>query len=156
MVKRSIFEQIFKEMQYIRFKLEDLDNRMTSLNSKPMDLTESELISLPDHLRKTYLAVASKGECGATQVSRLTRRCRAIESSYLNQLVRMGWLNKCKVSNKTQFCLTLEKQPRSIIASTNAMDLEVTHLLTRQKNSEQISIQLPQTTKSQKYPKIEF
>jgi hypothetical protein len=66
-------------------------------------VAESELISLPDHLRKTFVIVASKGECDAVQVSNLTGRCRAIESNYLNQLSRMGWLNKRRISKAVHF-----------------------------------------------------
>jgi hypothetical protein len=89
-------------MQNIRFRLDDLENSMSNWNPKPMEISESKLISLPDHLRQTYMVVVSKGECGATHVSNRTGRCRAIESNYLNQLARMGWLNKRRIS-KTAF-----------------------------------------------------
>jgi hypothetical protein len=102
-VRRSIFDQIFKEMQYIRFRLDDLENSIASWNPKPIEVSESKLISLPDHLRRTYMVVVSKGECGAITASNSTGRCRAIESNYLNQLVRMGWLNKRRVSKTTHF-----------------------------------------------------
>lgn len=68
------------------------------LNPQPVEVPDTELLQLPDHLRRTYLTVVSKGECDATVVSNLTGRCRAIESSYLNQLTRMGWLNKRRIS----------------------------------------------------------
>jgi hypothetical protein len=103
MVRRSIFDQIFKEMQNIRFRLDDLENTIASWNPQPVEVSESKLISLPDHLRRTYMVVASKGECSAITVSNLTGRCRAIESNYLNQLARMGWLNKRRVSKMTHF-----------------------------------------------------
>lgn len=103
MVRRSIFDQIFKEMQNIRFRLEDLENSISGWNPQPLEISESKLISLPDHLRRSYIVVVSKGECSALQVSNLTGRCRAIESNYLNQLSRMGWLNKRRVSKTTHF-----------------------------------------------------
>jgi len=103
MVRRSIFDKIFKEMQNIRCRLDDLENSMASWNPKPIEVPESELISLPDHLRRTYMVVVSKGECSAIETSNLTGRCRAIESNYLNQLVRMGWLTKRRVSKVTHF-----------------------------------------------------
>lgn len=68
-----------------------------------MNIHESELLSLPDHLRKTYLAAISQGECNAIQVSNRTGRCRAIESSYLNQLARTGWLTKRRDMKATYF-----------------------------------------------------
>jgi predicted transcriptional regulator len=109
MVRRSIFDKIFKEMQNIRFRLDDLENNMASWNPKPVEISESKLISLPDHLRRTYMIVASKGECSAIQVSNLSGRSRAIESNYLNQLTRMGWLNKRRVSKTTHFRPISEK-----------------------------------------------
>jgi len=57
---------------------------------------------LPTHLRKTYLVVLSMGETNAQLVANATTRVRAVESNYLNQLVRMGWLvsrryGKCRL-----------------------------------------------------------
>jgi hypothetical protein len=103
MVRRSILDQIFKEMQNIRFRLDELENSMSNWNPQPVAIAESKLMALPDHLRQSYMVVASKGECNATVVSNLTGRCRAIESNYLNQLSRMGWLNKRRVSKNIHF-----------------------------------------------------
>jgi len=52
------------------------------------------LLSLPDHLRKTATAVCSLGRATAEEISKDTSRARAVESGYLNQLVRMGYLKK--------------------------------------------------------------
>jgi hypothetical protein len=117
MVRRSIFEKIFKEMQFIRTKLEDLENNIANLNPKPIEVPESTLIELPDHLRKTYVAVLSRGEISAAQVAGITARARALESAYLNQLVRMGYLNKSTASNKTKFYSTLKNQQRTTITT---------------------------------------
>ena len=82
----------------IRQRLDDMEHNFSVWKPQSVDVPESELISLPGHLIKTYVIVSSKGECSAVQVSNLTGRCRAIESSYLNQLSRMGWLNKRRIS----------------------------------------------------------
>jgi hypothetical protein len=103
MVRRSILEQIFKEMMNVRQRLDNIENSFAGWNPQPMQLPESSLIALPDHLRKTYVVVASKGECDAAQVSNKTGRCRAIESNYLNQLLRMGWLSKRRISKAVHF-----------------------------------------------------
>jgi hypothetical protein len=103
MVRRSILEQIFKEMINMRKRLDDIEKNVSNLNPQPVQLTESELMSLPDHLRKSYIVVTSQGECDAVQVSNLTGRCRAIESNYLNQLTRMGWLNKRRIAKAVNF-----------------------------------------------------
>ncbi|MDR0470126.1 MAG: hypothetical protein LBH79_00160 [Nitrososphaerota archaeon] len=104
MVRRSVLEQIYREMINIRMRLDDIENNFAKIMSAPtVPMSETNLISLPDHLRKTYLMVISKGQCAAIQISKLTGRCRAVESSYLNQLARMGWLDKHRISKVVYF-----------------------------------------------------
>lgn len=103
MVRRSILDRISQELQNIRYRLDDLEQMLSGWNPQPAIISESKLISLPDHLRKTYMFVASKGECNATEVANLTGRSRAMESSYLNQLTRMGWLTKRRNSRTLSF-----------------------------------------------------
>ena len=110
MVKRSILEQIFKEMMNVRQRLDNIENNFSGWNPQPLQVPESSLMALPDHLRKTYVAVATKGECAAVQVSNQTGRTRAIESSYLNQLLRMGWLSKRRISKTVNFRPIAKKQ----------------------------------------------
>jgi hypothetical protein len=112
LVRRSVLESIFREMISIRQRLDDIENNFSGWKPQPVNVPESELITLPDHLRRTYVVVSSKGECSAVQVSNLTGRCRAIESNYLNQLSRMGWLNKRRVSKTVQFRLMSERDVR--------------------------------------------
>ncbi len=102
-VRRSILEQIFKEMQHMRYRLDDIEKNFSNWKPEPVNVADSELLALPDHLRSTYMIVASKGECSATLVSNQTGRTRAIESTYLNQLARMGWLNKRRDSKTIYF-----------------------------------------------------
>ena len=109
MVRRSVLNNIFKEMISIRQRLDDIETNFSSWKPQPVALPESTLIALPDHLRKSYSIVATKGECDAAVVSSQTGRCRAIESNYLNQLSRMGWLNKRRVSKTTHFRAVSEK-----------------------------------------------
>jgi hypothetical protein len=97
-------------MMNVRQRLDNIENSFASWNPKPIEVPESALISLPDHLRKTYVAVANKGECDAIRVSNDTGRCRAIESNYLNQLLRMGWLSKRRVSKVVHFRPICQKQ----------------------------------------------
>ncbi|MGA2683059.1 MAG: hypothetical protein ABSF44_14815 [Candidatus Bathyarchaeia archaeon] len=96
-------------MQTIHFRLDDLEKHLSKWSPPPVEISESKLFSLPDHLRRTYISVSSKGECDATEASNLTGRSRALESNYLNQLTRMGWLNKRKVSKTTIYYLAQEK-----------------------------------------------
>ena len=109
MVRRSVFDRIFQEMQQMRYRLDDIESEFSKWDPQPLQITESKLFSLPDHLRKTYMAVSSKGECNATEASNLSGRCRAIESNYLNQLVRMGWLTKQRDSRTINFSVVPEE-----------------------------------------------
>lgn len=67
----------------------------------PLDVTT--LLSLPDHLRKSALALANLGEATATDLSKETGRVRAVESDYLNQLVSMGYLKKKRKGRDVYF-----------------------------------------------------
>lgn len=68
-----------------------------------MVLDVMTLLSLPDHLRKTATVACNLGEATADDVARETKRARAAESNYLNQLVTMGHLNKKKRGRQTYF-----------------------------------------------------
>ncbi len=103
MVRRSISDRIFREMQEIRYRLDEIEKSISSWKPQPLEIHESELLLLPDHLRTTYLTTLSLGECSATDVSDHTGRCRAIESNYLNQLARTGWLMKRRDSKSICF-----------------------------------------------------
>jgi hypothetical protein len=110
-----VFDQIFREMRNIHSRLNDLERTLSGWNPKPLELSGFELFSLPDHLRETYMVVASKGECEAMIVSNQTGKSRAIESNYLNQLSRMGWLNKRRISRTIHFRPASEKMPKKAI-----------------------------------------
>ena len=67
----------------------------------PLDVTT--LLSLPDHLRKSALALSSLREATATELSKETGRVRAVESDYLNQLVSMGLVKKKRKGRDVYF-----------------------------------------------------
>lgn len=120
MVRTSVLDRILRGMQEIHHRLDDIENSISGWNPRPLEIHESELFSLPDHLRKTYMAVGSKGESTATEVSCLTGRCRSIESNYLNQLVRMGWLTRRRNSKNICFRLASGKT----VKEKNAVNVE--------------------------------
>jgi hypothetical protein len=105
MVRRSVFDKIFKELQHVNKRLTEIERQLTVNNAPQPHFIEnscdSKLLSLPDHLRRSYLAVTK--ECTATDVSVYTGISRAIESMYLNQLVREGWLSKRRISKSQYF-----------------------------------------------------
>jgi predicted transcriptional regulator len=67
----------------------------------PLDVTT--LLSLPDHLRKSALALSTLQEATATDLSKETGRVRAVESDYLNQLVSMGLVKKKRKGRDVYF-----------------------------------------------------
>jgi predicted transcriptional regulator len=66
------------------------------------------LLSLPDHLRKTAVSLCKVGEATADEVAEQTKRARAVESGYLNQLVIMGYLKKERRGRKAYFYVEKE------------------------------------------------
>jgi len=67
----------------------------------PLDVVT--LLSLPDHLRKTAIVLSKKGEATATEIAEETGKARAVESSYLNQLCTMNFVNKKRVGRTVYF-----------------------------------------------------
>jgi len=105
MVRRSVLDAVNHELRLIRYRLDDIEKTLNIFTPKPVAVQDTALLQLPDHLRCSYLMVASKGECDAVAVSNQTGRCRAIESNYLNQLSRMGWLLKRREGRRVLFRL---------------------------------------------------
>lgn len=61
------------------------------------------LLSFPDHLRKSAMTIMKLGKAMAKDVAKETGRARAIESAYLNQLVRMGYVKKVREGRRVFF-----------------------------------------------------
>ena len=114
MVRRSVLDKIFQEMMNIRYRLDDIEKSFSNWNPQPVEVADSALLALPDHLRVTYTTIAARGECDATVVSNATGRCRSVESNYLNQLARMGWLCKRRISKTIHFRPVSEKHFREL------------------------------------------
>ena len=66
------------------------------------------LLSLPDHLRKTAITLCNLGQATAEEIDEQTKRARAVESGYLNQLVLMGYLKKERRGRKAYFYVEKE------------------------------------------------
>lgn len=78
------------------------------ISETPLDVMT--LLSMPDHLRKTAMTVCKFGRATAYEISQQTRRARAVESAYLNQLVIMGHLKKERKGRKAYFYVEREGQ----------------------------------------------
>lgn len=91
--KMEVFIEIQRQGGKPDFVVQDL----------PEALDVMTLLSLPDHLRKTAVAICKLGHATAEEVSEQTKRARAVESGYLNQLVLMGYLKKERKGRKAFF-----------------------------------------------------
>jgi hypothetical protein len=49
----------------------------------------NEILELPKHLQETLIALTRLGTASAQDVTNITKKCRAIESSHLNTLCLM-------------------------------------------------------------------
>jgi trehalose-phosphatase len=107
MVRRSAFDRILREMQEIRYRLDDIERSISRWKPKPVEIS-----------------VASKGECSATEVSNLTGRCRAVESNYLNQLARTGWIVKHRSSKEIHFLVLMSEMNKKIKLNNNPIKHE--------------------------------
>ena len=74
----------------------------------PEALDVMTLLSLPDHLRKTAITLCKLEKATANEVSEQTKRARAVESGYLNQLVIMGYVKKERQGRKAYFFVNKE------------------------------------------------
>jgi response regulator of citrate/malate metabolism len=107
-------------LEKIRENLEQLNEKIDVMieiqkhghRELPEDLPEAldvmTLLSLPDHLRKTAVTLCKLEEATADEVSGQTKRARAVESGYLNQLVVMGYMKKERRGRKAYFFVDKE------------------------------------------------
>ncbi|MCK4223318.1 transcriptional regulator [Candidatus Bathyarchaeota archaeon] len=91
--KMEIFIELQKHERKQDFIVHDL----------PEALDVMTLLSLPDHLRKTAVSICKLGHATAEEVAEQTKRARAVESGYLNQLVLMSYLKKERKGRKAYF-----------------------------------------------------
>lgn len=111
----KILEKIKENLEKLNEKMEiiiELQKRgrkgVQPLPDAPLDVMT--LLSMPDHLRKTAMTVCRLGRATADEVAQQTRRARAVESGYLNQLVIMSHLKKERVGRKAYFYVEKEDQ----------------------------------------------
>ncbi|NIR14558.1 MAG: transcriptional regulator [Desulfobacterales bacterium] len=99
-------EKIKDGLDQLNSKLDimiEIQKNENEAESIPDVLDVMTLLSLPDHLRKTAVTLCKLGEGTAEDVAEQTKRARAVESSYLNQLVLMGYLKKERRGRKAYF-----------------------------------------------------
>lgn len=113
--EKEILGHILQTLIQIDEKLDViLQQALPTAQTKKMDFWDEKvaigldvmtLLSLPEHLRTTATALFETGQATAEDVSKVTRKERAVESGYLNQLVRMGHVKKCREGRKIYFCV---------------------------------------------------
>jgi predicted transcriptional regulator len=80
----------------------------------PNVLDVMTLLSLPDHLRKTAVTLCKLDHATADLVAEQTKRARAVESGYLNQLVLMGYVKKERRGRKAYFFVEKEENENEL------------------------------------------
>jgi hypothetical protein len=80
----------------------------------PNVLDVMTLLSLPDHLRKTAVTLCKLDHATADLVAEQTKRARAVESGYLNQLVLMGYVKKERRGRKAYFYVEREENQNEL------------------------------------------
>jgi len=82
------------------------------------------LLSFPDHLRKSAMTIMNLSQAMAEDVAKETGRTRAIESAYLNQLVRMGYVKKERKGRRVYFSIEInQSNVESLISPKEASSL---------------------------------
>ena len=111
-----ILEKIKENLERLNEKIEVMielqkhgrKNLEQPIADAPLDVMT--LLSMPDHLRKTAMAVCRLGRATADEIAQQTHRARAVESAYMNQLVIMGHLKKERKGRKAYFYVDRESQ----------------------------------------------
>lgn len=110
----QVLEKIRENLERLNEKVEvmielqkhDRKDIQQPLADAPLDVMT--LLSMPDHLRKTAMTVCRLGRATADETADQTKRARAVESAYLNQLVIMGHLRKERQGRKAYFFVDRE------------------------------------------------
>jgi hypothetical protein len=116
----SILEKIEESLEKLNDKMEIMieiqkngngnNNQKSALSLPDASLDVMTLLSMPDHLRKTAMTICRCVRATAEEISEQTKRARAVESAYLNQLVIMGYLKKERKGRKAYFFIDKETQ----------------------------------------------
>lgn len=113
-------ERIEEKIDFIIKMIQEQTAGMGSVDvpSQKLDVSLSApisvyLLKLPDSLRQTMLAMDKLKEATTSMVAKSTGRSRSVESIHLNQLERMGYIEKFRKGRKVFF--RIPKPPSDII-----------------------------------------
>jgi hypothetical protein len=97
-------DKIDKRLVIVEAKLAEAIIRLNTMPEKTVQIAIGSADGfLPDHLEKTKRAIIMLGYATASEVTKVTKRARAVESSYPCQLERMGILNVERVGRIKRF-----------------------------------------------------
>jgi hypothetical protein len=113
-IQTTLLQKIKESLDRLNDKLEVMieiqkHGQHTNTEGLPDVLDVMTLLSLPDHLRKTAVTLCKLDQATADEVSDQTKRARAVESGYLNQLVLMGYVKKERRGRKAYFYVEKEE-----------------------------------------------
>ena len=114
-ISASILQKIkesldrLNEQMEVMIELSKHENRPQNPVGLPDVLDVMTLLALPDHLRKTAVTLCKLDHATADEVADQTKRARAVESGYLNQLVLMGYVKKERRGRKAYFYVEREE-----------------------------------------------
>lgn len=114
----SILQKIKESLDRLNEKIEVMieiqkhGQQTSSQGGIPDVLDVMTLLSLPDHLRKTAVTLCKLDQATADEVAEQTKRARAVESGYLNQLVLMGYVKKERRGRKAYFYVDKEREEK--------------------------------------------
>lgn len=94
-------QQIQKRIEQIETKQPPPRDRADQPN--PQAIHEIDLMNLPDSLRRTMMAIAKLGEATPEEVAEETSRTRGLENLYLNQLERLGHIEKVRRGKRVYY-----------------------------------------------------
>jgi ArsR family transcriptional regulator, lead/cadmium/zinc/bismuth-responsive transcriptional repressor len=111
----SKVDKIDKRVDKVEKKLTEMDIHLNTMPQKTMQIAVGSADGfLPDHLEKTKRAIKMLGYATASDVAKVTNRVRAVESSYLCQLERIGILTGERVGRLKWYrivnaCVSIEQ-----------------------------------------------
>jgi predicted transcriptional regulator len=119
-ISASILQKIKESLDQLNEKMEVMielskhggSQTISNHEGLPDVLDVMTLLSLPDHLRKTAVTLCKLEQATAEAVAENTKRARAVESGYLNQLVLMGYVKKERRGRKAFFFVEKENEEK--------------------------------------------
>jgi hypothetical protein len=97
-------DKIDKQVDKMETKLTEVVSLLDTMPQKTVQIAIGSADGfLPDHLEKTKRAVMMLGCATASEVAKITKRVRAVESNYLCQLERIGIITGERVGRTKHF-----------------------------------------------------